>query len=243
MQNEQNRAPMLGARLQTALSMAEPCAVCADIGADHGRLSAALLLQGKAQHVLAADVSEKALSKARRLLQRLVPKECVTFAVADGLEALNQLPSGHADVIFILGMGGETAAGILTRGQSRLQGAKLVLGAQTDLDVLRQTLCAIRYRITHEEVAREGGRFYVLMKCEPAQANEACCTEKERLLGPALLRDLPPEWQPMLERRKRLLTQAIAAMKRASLAKDAVRLQASLTELGYIEEALLRYMR
>ena len=58
----------LDSRLQAALLLTQPCGVCADIGADHGRLSAALLQSGRAKQVLVADVSAPSLNKAKILL-------------------------------------------------------------------------------------------------------------------------------------------------------------------------------
>ena len=58
----------LDSRLHSALLLAQPCGVCADIGADHGRLSAALLQSGRAKQVLVADVSAPSLNKAKILL-------------------------------------------------------------------------------------------------------------------------------------------------------------------------------
>ena len=81
----------LDSRLHSALLLAQPCGVCADIGADHGRLSAALLQSGRAKQVLVADVSAPSLNKAKILLGGLGLSDRATFAVADGLRALDAL--------------------------------------------------------------------------------------------------------------------------------------------------------
>lgn len=234
------RAPKLDARLSAAMRLAEPCAVCADIGADHGRLSAALLWSGAAEHVLAADISASALEKARRRLHALRLDSRVTYAVADGLDALDAMPGRRADTVLILGMGGDTVAGILRRGRDRLDGAALVLGAQTSLPSLRRTLCEVGYRLGREELVLDGGRWYVLMKAFPARGSEPPYTEEEELLGPILLRERPPLWPPFLNRRKELLESGIRAMERAALAKDARRLAQFRRELDYVNGALAR---
>ena len=69
------------------MALAEGTRVFADIGADHGRLSAVLLLRG-ARRALVADVSAAALEKARGRLCALELDSRVTLAVADGLAAL-----------------------------------------------------------------------------------------------------------------------------------------------------------
>lgn len=238
---QDKRAPKLSARLEAAVALAEQCAVGADIGADHGRLSAALIMRGIARRMLIADVSEKALQKARLCIGRLGLERQAVFAVADGLDALDAVPDEPVDTAFILGMGGETVSGILLRGRDRLRGATLILSAQTDLALLRQTLCDIGYRARREEVVLDGGRYYILMKCQPARPDEPVYTEEELWLGASLLKALPPLWQPVLVRRKRLLEQATAAMRDAALDKDAQRLEAFERELGYVTRALARY--
>ena len=232
------RPPQLDERLTAAFEMVPSCGICADIGADHGRLSAALLLSGRVQHVLAADVSAKALAKAKARLMALGLLSRATLAVADGLQALQMAPQGRADCICVLGMGGETIAGILLRGRAALQGATLVLGAQTELPLLRQAVCEAGYRIRQEAVAEAAGRFYVLMQATPAAQEEAGYDDRQLLLGPCLLIERPEQWMAVLCRRKQLLEAAWEAMRQASAPKDAARLLEVEKELSYMREVL-----
>ena len=64
------RAPLLDGRLSAAMALAQGAQVFADIGADHGRLSAVMLLSG-ARSALVADISAAALEKARDDLEKL----------------------------------------------------------------------------------------------------------------------------------------------------------------------------
>lgn len=237
MTSRPRRAPILDGRLSRAMALAGQVDTFADIGADHGRLSAVMLLQGGARLGLVADVSEKALAKARARIEGLGLASRAVFSVADGLDALEGFPE-KPDVIFLLGMGGDTISGILTRGASRLRGAALILGAQTELPIVRETLCQIGYRLRREAIAHEGGRDYVLMRAEPALPGEPGYTEAELWLGPVLLKTRPPEWLPVLKRRRRLLTQSVAAMRAAQLEKDRERLALYERELGYVAEVL-----
>jgi len=243
---------LLDGRLSAAYELVQPCKLCADIGADHGKLSAALLGDGRAEHMLVTDISEKALAKARKLLAYARLSDRATFAVADGLDALDALRGKQADVVCIVGMGGDTIAGVLRRGENRLCGAALVLGAQTELPVLRQALCDIGYRLREERVAEAASRPYILMRATPSAENEPLYTEKELLLGPCLLRELPAGWEQVLRRKERLLETAIAAMEQAESQKkpDAMpteqatsqrksnRLPIAKQELVYIQETL-----
>ena len=223
----------LDSRLHSALLLAQPCGVCADIGADHGRLSAALLQSGRAKQVLVADVSAPSLNKAKILLGGLGLSDRATFAVADGLRALDAL-NVPAETVFVLGMGGQTLSRILEEGCGRLHGASLVLGAQTDLPLLRQTLCRIR----QEQPVKENRRYYLLMQCTPASDGEPVYDERELLLGPVLLRERPPLWRDMLERRERLLQSAVSSMEQAKTPVDGEQLALYRRELDYVRQAL-----
>lgn len=235
------RTPILDGRLSAAMELAGETKVFADIGADHGRLSAVLLLNDSERLALVADISAPALSKARTLIERLGLTERAVFAVANGLDALDALDACREhipDTIFVLGMGGETVSGILRRGQNKLQGARLILGAQTDLPAVRSTLVEIGYRIRREVVACENERDYILIRAEVSQEHEACYSEEELLLGPSLMRQLPQNWSPVLIRRMRLLEQGIHAMTSSANAKDSERLALFQRELKYIQNAL-----
>ena len=231
------RAPILDGRLSAAMELAEGSRVFADIGADHGRLSTVMLLQDERRYGLVADISALALEKARTRITRMGLADRVTFAVSDGLDALDKLQDHKADTVFILGMGGETVSGILDRGRNRLRGASVILGAQTELPLVRQTLSAIGYCIRREVIASESGRDYILMRAEPGTADY---TEEEILLGPVLLKELPLSWRPVLERRERLLSQGISAMQSTRLNKDQARLALFEREIGYMPRALAR---
>ena len=228
----------LDSRLLAAYEMVPSCRVCADIGADHGKLSAALLSEGRVEHMLVADISEKALAKARKLLAygRLADK--ATFSVADGLDALKVLQGQAVDAVCILGMGGDTIAGVLHRGKALLQGAVLVMGAQTELPVIRQALCDIGYRLREERPVEAAGRMYVLMRATLQKSGEASYNRQELLLGPCLFETCPKEWKPILLRRETLLKKARAAMLQAKKQRTGERLEEVAEELVYIREAL-----
>ena len=56
-------------RLHAALEMLTGSDTVADIGCDHGRLTAALLQKQICKMVIASDISEPSLEKARRLIE------------------------------------------------------------------------------------------------------------------------------------------------------------------------------
>lgn len=232
--------PTLDERLQTALELVRPCALCADIGADHGKLSALLLATNRARHVIAADVSAKALAKAEHRLRVMGLSLRATLMVADGLAALPET-APFCETVCILGMGGETISDILADGAERLHGAALVLGPHTQLELVRETLQKIGYALVSERIACADGRMYVVMLAEPAQGT--CYTEKELLLGPCLLKTHTPHWRAYFKRRERLLCETLAGMESATTQQNGTRRQQTRRELGYVRQALLEEER
>ena len=232
------RPPKLDARLRTAADWVRDANIVADIGCDHGRFGAVLLTENRCKRLIAADVSAKALAKAQARLREMGLADRTVFAVADGLEALAALPNEAVEVVCILGMGGDTLAGILRRGQDRLRGATVILGAQTELPLAREALQAIGYQVTDERVAQADGRMYLLMRAVPQSGAAVMYTERELLLGPCLLSALPREWEPWLARKRRLLSAAAEAIRSATTQRDTQRLAQTQRELLYTQEAL-----
>lgn len=153
---------MLDERLSLAASLYEPCDWGADIGTDHAFLPCHLLRNHICQRMIAADVSPKALRHARENLTRHGLIDRAEVVLADGLDAVTH-PCG---CISVMGMGGETMADILHRGQARLQGAVLVLSAHTELHLVRRAIRDVGYHTVAERLCRAAGRFYVFWRAE-----------------------------------------------------------------------------
>lgn len=157
---------MLDERLALVADMYERCEWGADIGTDHAYLPRYLLKSGICQRMIAADVSEGALSNARATLTRSGLTDRAVLTLADGLDALDR-PCG---CVSVTGMGGDTMAALLRRGASKLGNAVLVLSAHTELHLVRQAVRDIGYHFVREELCRAAGRFYVCWRAEPGAA-------------------------------------------------------------------------
>lgn len=176
---------MLDERLSLAADLYVPCELGADIGTDHGQLPCHLLQNNICRRMILADVSPKALSRAEAEVQRQGLQDRAVLVCADGLDALTE-PCG---CVSAMGMGGETLAGILTRGQHKLHGATLVLSAHTELHLVRQAIRDIGYHITREVLCRAAGRFYVFWQAIPGAEPT---TEEEIRYGSLLLKEMTP---------------------------------------------------
>ena len=174
---------MLDERLTLAAALYPACELGADIGTDHGYLPCHLLETGVCRRMILADVSPKALRRAEAEVARRGLQDRARLVCADGLDALTE-PCG---CVSVMGMGGETLAGILLRGRDKLQGATLVLSAHTELPLVRRAVLDLGYHLTRETLCRSGGRFYVFWRAEPGSAP---MTEEEIRHG-SLLFDEP----------------------------------------------------
>lgn len=180
--------PALGARKEAIVALVPRCRVACEVGADHGITSAALLRQGIAERMIVTDISAASLGKAERLFAMHGLGSQADFRVGDGLAVLD----GPVDAIVVAGMGAQTIEKVLRAGRDKIGDAALVLQANLDVQRLRRYLMEAGFVIEAERLAREGGRFYVVLR---ARAGQAACSEKELLLGPCLLAERPEDFE------------------------------------------------
>ena len=175
------RERKLDARLEAAVSLFPRVQAGADIGADHGYLTYALLTRGIAGRMWSTDISASSLFKARRLMEQSGLSARVSFGVGDGFEALGEAVGAAA----VLGMGGVNIRNMLLHQAHLLNGCALVLSANSQMPAVRRALADIGYRIDDEMLTEAGGRFYPVLLARPGL--ERTYTDKELELGPVLL--------------------------------------------------------
>ena len=149
----------------------------ADIGCDHGFLTASLLESVPELTMLASDVSAPSLEKARRLLASRGLEARARLTVADGLTAM-ETPV-HA--VMILGMGAGTILKIVREGIAQIGNAALIVQANVDLPLLRTELARMGFVIQKESYCRAAGRHYVTMLAR--QGDAALPDARHALLG------------------------------------------------------------
>lgn len=162
--NRTRRRRRLRPRLEKALEMTPGCAVLADVGCDHGQFSLAALESGRAERVIASDISEASLQKAMRLF-------CgagydIEFRCCAGLSGCSQ---GEADCCALLGMGGELIASILESDIIKARAFRLIVMQPMRGEAeLRRWLHENGFAIADEAVVRDDGRFYQLISARYA---------------------------------------------------------------------------
>lgn len=153
------RLPVLDARLSAAAAYVRAGHPAADIGCDHGKLSAWLAGSGRCPRVFACDLRPDPLEKARR---RCAPwKDQVDCRLGSGLEVLQP---EEADDIIIAGMGAETILEILDAAPwVSDERYNLVLVPATKHSLLRLGLAQRGFALLDETLAYAAGRWYAVM--------------------------------------------------------------------------------
>lgn len=176
--------------------------LAADIGCDHGRLSAALLQQGRADRVTASDISAPSLQKAAELAARCGLEDRLAVVLSDGMAHLGP---NEADAIAICGMGGELIARILEANLPAARNARrIIMQPMRGVEELRRFLRENEFRIFDERLALDAGRIYQIIGAESGQPAPlpGWFHQDEYFLGPMLFEKRDPLLIPLLERRR-----------------------------------------
>lgn len=179
----------LSPRLSAVAELVPQGARLADVGTDHAYLPVWLLRQGRIQKSIVTDIRPGPLEHARRTAREQGVTHRMEFRLCDGLQGVEP---GECDTVSIAGMGGETIAGILAQAPWTRQ-LHLILQPQSTQQVLRRFLAGNGYRICSERVAREGGRWYVVLQAEGGTM--PALTPGEEMAG------RPAAWTAQPERR------------------------------------------
>lgn len=149
-------------RMERIVSYCTRCDTIADIGCDHGYVACALALSRRCKRVIASDVSEKSLQKARELARRLQLTDRIYCRHGNGLSVL---AAGEAGGIIIAGMGGPLICEILSRGKAPAAAAEyLTLSPNVYARVLRKYLWDTGFEIIRESIVLECGHFYPVIR-------------------------------------------------------------------------------
>lgn len=216
-------------RLQAAADMIKAANHAADIGCDHGRLSVALLQQGRAKAVTASDISEPSLEKARILANKCGLSERMNTVVSDGI---SHLVPGLADAIIIAGMGGELIARILEASPDVARSAEtIVMQPMRGVEELRCFLRKNSFRIVDERLVLDAGRIYQIISAASGEPDPIppWFPEDEYSLGHMMFEKGDPLLLPLLERFREGHIRRLQQARRKGVSPDSL--------LGIIDRA------
>ncbi len=144
----------MSVRLDLIKTLIEPAEIVADVGCDHGLIAEYCANSDTFGHVIASDISDKSLQKARDLLGA---RSNVEFVCCDGM-------GYECDEAVISGMGGMLICDIL-RNAVKLP-KTVIASAHTDSDKVRKCLIELGYGIDKDVAVIDRNKFYSVIRAK-----------------------------------------------------------------------------
>ncbi len=157
----------LSTRLENIVNLCDNVSTIADIGCDHGYVSAELILSNKCNRVVAIDISERSLNKAIRFCDSLNINNYISFRQGDGFNVI--FKSDKVKQAVIAGMGGMEIIKILENKKINL--TNFVLQPMRDVVKLREYLIDNHYKILYDYLIFEDGIYYNIIKVKKGRNN------------------------------------------------------------------------
>jgi len=227
----------LSERLQAVADFVSEGFTVADVGTDHGYIPIYLIETGKSSKVLAMDINEGPLSRAREHVIAHGLEHVIDLRQSDGVRALKV---GEYDCVVIAGMGGALTVKILEEGAAVFRELKeFVLQPQSELAKVRKYLCDNGYSIVAENMVLEDGKFYPMMKVINGQA--FTYNRIELCYGKRLLEQHHPILKSFLQKEKEIKEHILQNLSGESGTHIETRREELQRELEDIKYALQRY--
>lgn len=170
----------LSDRLSSVLNYINSTDIVADIGADHGYLSAAMLDLG-VKHV---QIVENKTEPLKRAQSTLLGYKNVSYSLSSGLNKLEDC----INTVTICGMGGLNIVEILTEDLEKAKKLnKIILQANSKVYELRKFLMENNFCIIDENIVYEKNKYYEIIVCQYIE-NDVKYTFEELFFGPFLIK-------------------------------------------------------
>lgn len=141
-----------------------------DVGTDHAYLPLLLLKRGYKGNIVATDINDGPLQKARQNITEHGAESAIELFLCNGLDSC--CPELVDDIV-IAGMGGDVICDILDRAPwCERSDVQLILQPVTKPEILRYWLINNGFRITGEELVSENGTIYQIMTAIPGKAEK-----------------------------------------------------------------------
>lgn len=153
---------MITPRLQKIIDLVHSENI-ADVGTDHAYIPIRLAALGKIKKAVATDKNKGPLDIARANIEKYGFSDIIETRIGEGLEPLR---ADDADTVIIAGMGGKLIADIITEDLEKAKAFRLIIQPMNAQAELRKVLIKNGFRITKEELSREGFKVYNVFLCE-----------------------------------------------------------------------------
>lgn len=146
-------------RLKQIASYVDDNSHVIDVGCDHALLSIYLVENKKNIKVIASDIHEGPLQKAKENIKKYDLEDKIDVILANGLEKLNK----ETDTVVIAGMGYLTIKKILENGNLTSINT-IIVSVNDDFDLLKAFMKKIGFSIIKEEIIEDHNKFYIILK-------------------------------------------------------------------------------
>lgn len=223
------QAPILDNRLKKIAECIQPGEIVADVGCDHGYLSAYLALRRKIDFIYASDLHTKPLDSAARTIAHWNVEKQVQLLQSDGLEKIPQ----NVSTIIIAGMGGELIMRILEQAKWILRpNMHLVLQPMSFLPELRAFLYRHGFAIKEEFPIIDLPHYYLVLNVYYIGEKREL-TDRECIVG-GLRFSQTPEANLYLQYQYQKYKRIVEGLSHAK--KEQKKYQLFLKRLGYFEQ-------
>ena len=228
----------LSKRLYAVAGLVTEGASVADIGTDHGYVPIYLVERGIASKVIAMDVNQGPLNRARMHIVGHGLGDRIETRLSDGLAMIRP---GEVDTVIASGMGGPLTIRILQEGKEVAdQLNALILQPQSEICRVRRFLTENGYRIEQEDMVLEDGKYYPVMRV--VHGTKEPYEEWEYLYGKRLLEARHPVLLEFLKRElhiKESILEQLAGRSGSESARE--RAEEICREREWIQKALAQY--
>lgn len=145
-------------RIQTLASFISSTDKVLDVGCDHCYLGIYLIESKKIASLLASDVHQKVLEKAKENVLNAGLENQIQLFLTDGLQNIDK----DYDTVVLAGMGTHTILKILNFNLDKIK--KLVVQSNNELPLLRRALLKKGFYLEEEKVIYENKHYYVIGK-------------------------------------------------------------------------------
>jgi tRNA (adenine22-N1)-methyltransferase len=184
--------------------------IMADIGTDHGYVPIYLVKNNICPKAFAFDINEGPLKIAGHnvLLNGVADK--ITLIKSDGM---NRMEDYMAQTVVIAGMGGDLIIDILNRGR-RIKGInELILSPHKRVDLVRTYLLSNGWKISDENMIKDAGKYYTIIKAVSGKSNSADYTKTQIMYGKILLENKNEILREYLEKEYNKFSDILCNMK------------------------------
>lgn len=234
----------LSKRLQAVADLVTPGNKVADVGCDHAYTAIYLIKNQLSPYVIAMDVNQGPLNKAKENIIRYgIAESEIDIRKSNGLERLKE---GEADTILIAGMGGALINQILLNNREVAYTAKeLVLQPQSEISLVRSLLQESGFLITKENMIKEDDKYYVMMRAQTKADSEVLeayqlRTDEELYYGRILIEARHPVLKEFLIKERSQYIQILKALQ-PEATENAIKRQRELKEKIKLIENTLNY--